>query len=374
MKTRINTKVFKHNDDKFIDFFNIHGWVIIEDFIPLETISLIKSKFESLKKEKAHELNIDINDYEEEITQWRDLWQQDKVFEDMIFDDHGVHSLARKSMKWSGIKLLHDHLLNKRKDTSSVFPWHQDSMFWPVDVEGCSVWTPLEDISKDAGCLEVIDSSHLKGCDKPLDFMAEEKNDFHKDTVKILLPIKKGSTLLLHSFTYHRSSPNIEIQNRTAYLTLWVHPDAKWRPDLVDWHPINKHVESKERESLQGEMFPVFGDTIKLTKSAKDIHTGTDYGVGISMFNSTDKIKEQFEKILGKTDNLFSEKNRLIIVERTIECGICKDEKVLQEVLYKMMIAISSYKQDGSRNVFNSSYKKWWTIAGEAWENYQKNL
>lgn len=373
MKTTINTKIFKHNDDKFIDFFNTHGWVIIDNFIPQETIALLKSKFENLKKDKAKELNITISDYEEEITQWRDLWPRNKVFKNMIFDEKGIHSIAKKSMKWSGIKLLHDHIVNKRKDTTSIFPWHQDSMFWPVDTEGCSVWTPFDDVSENGGCLEVIDGSHLHGCDQPLDFMAEEKNDFAADKVKILLPIKQGSTLILHSLTYHRSSPNRETKNRTAYLALWVDSDAKWRPDLVDWHPINKHVESQKKKSLQGKMFPVFGKTVTTITPTKDIHGGTDYGTDISMFNSTEKIQEQFKKILGETDDLFSEKNRQIIITKTIQYGFYSDEKVLKEVLNKMKIAISSYKKDGSRNVYNSSYKKWWSIAGEKWENYQKN-
>ncbi|CAA6806825.1 MAG: Unknown protein [uncultured Sulfurovum sp.] len=371
MKKVVNTKVFKYKDNKFIDFFNKHGWVVIENFTSIETLESLKSKFNQIKREKAHSQNIPIDDYASEITQWRNLWREDEVFKNMIFNEKGVHSIAQKGMQWSGVKLLHDHVIEKLNDVTSIFPWHQDSMFWPVDIEGCSVWTPFENVTENGGCLEVIDGSHLNTCDRPLDFMAEEKNDFDISTTKTLLPIKKGSTILLHSLTYHRSSVNKETINRTVYLSLWIHPDAKWRPDLVDWHPINKHVESKEKECLEGKMFPMFGKTVKIKEESKDIHEGTDYGVGISMFNASDKIKEQFRNIVGETNNLFSERNRHIIISETIRNKFCKDEKLLNKVLYGIMISISSYGHDESRNVYNSSYKKWWEIAGEQWDNYQ---
>ena len=99
--------------------------------------------------------------------------------EELIFEPH-LHSIAQSGMGWNGTRLLHDHLICKpHKGSNKKIPWHQDSMFWPVDTHGCSTWTALKDVTVDDGCLEVIDMSHLEGCETPVDFMAKERRIFN---------------------------------------------------------------------------------------------------------------------------------------------------------------------------------------------------
>ena len=58
-----------------------------------------------------------------------------------------------------------------------------------------------------------------------------------------LIPMKAGDTLVFTSHCWHRSSPNgRRKQNRVAYIQTWVHPQARWRPNLVPWHPVNEHL------------------------------------------------------------------------------------------------------------------------------------
>ena len=58
--------------------------------------------------------------------------------------------------EWTGMRLLHDHIIAKpAKRASKKIPLHQDTMFWPVDVPGCSTWTALTDAPIDGGCMEV---------------------------------------------------------------------------------------------------------------------------------------------------------------------------------------------------------------------------
>ena len=40
-------------------------------------------------------------------------------------------------------------------------PWHQDSMYWPIDPPAtCSVWIALDDATPENGCLRVVPGSH----------------------------------------------------------------------------------------------------------------------------------------------------------------------------------------------------------------------
>lgn len=378
MKTIINTSSFDYGDDKGVDFFNAHGWVVINNLLSTEKITALKNQYSNMKVRYAKEAKIDICDYEAEITQWRDLWLEGGAFKEVIFDESGIQSVAQMGMAWQGIRLLHDHIITKPSSTSkNIIPWHQDSMFWPVDLPGCSTWTPLVDTPVERGCLEVIDSSHLNGCSKPLDFMAKEKDDFSDKLTHFLLPVKAGSTVLLHSLTWHRSSPNNTGVDRPVHIALWLHTNVRWRPDLVDWHPVNNYVNSKPGKLLKGDMFPAFGIHTPTLIPTTDIHSGTEYSDDISMFNSGIKIASQLSKILeidGSIDMLLkSKKNRQKIIKKTIQLAFCDDQKEMEKVLYKLWIDLDSYRKNKSRNVYNLTTKKWWELAGKQWDAYLKS-
>ena len=376
MEKIINKHEFELTDEKFIDFFAEHGWVVINNVLSKNEIKLLQAQYKKMKKEYANDAGIDLKDYEREITQWRDLWLREGVFKKIIFDEKGINCLVKKSMGWVGVKLLHDHIVSKPPETTtSIVPWHQDSMFWPVDRVGCSALTALKDVKVESGCLEVIDSSHLNGCEKPQDFMATEKNDFLKDSVCVSLPIKAGSTILMHSLCWHRSSANRTLKDRALHLSLWIHTNANWSPDLVNWHPINKHVKSKPNKELRGSMFPSFGINKKITKPSEKIHSGMKpKEEGISMFNASSKIGTQIFELLDIKDKgslveiLGEEEKKQKIINEIIKRNICNDKKVLNQLLYSLWICISSYEKNDSRNIFNTAYDQWWKIVGEKLE------
>jgi len=274
---------FDLDDRTWIDFYTTHGWVVIDDNIGNDLLEDSLTQWLQMKSKFAAEMDLSIDDYELEVSQWRDLWAEGETFEKLIFDPY-LHSLAQVGMGWNGSRLLHDHIICKpHKGSNKKIPWHQDSMFWPVDTHGCSTWTALRDVSVEDGCLEVIDMSHIEGCETPVDFMAKEREDFPDSAIRVKLPINAGCTILLHSLTWHRSSLNFGIHDRPAHLALWIHPDAKWRPDLVDWHPVNDHVESEPKSRLEGRKFPHFGIIDELLPAEQDIHSGTFRSDGISM-------------------------------------------------------------------------------------------
>ena len=382
MNTVINKYEFEHKDSRFIDFFNKHGWVVVNNILTKNEINLLQTQYKLMKNEYANKSGINILDYEAEITQWRNLWLRGKAFKNIIFNEDGVHNIVQKSMKWSGVKLLHDHIITKPSQTStSVIPWHQDSMFWPIDRTGCSALTALNNVEIKSGCLEVIDCSHLGKCEKPQDFMATEKNNFPKSAIRILLPIKAGSTILIHSLCWHRSSANTTENERTMHISLWIHTCSCWRPDLVDWHPINQYVESQANETLTGAMFPSFGAQNKASKPKKDIHTGTTFkGNKISMFNAGKIINNQILTLLNISSHislakiLKNKKTRQKIASKIVNNHICNDKLILEKLLYRLWICADSYEKNNSRNVFNTTYTEWWDIVGQKLEEKLKHI
>lgn len=246
-------------------------------------------------------------------------------------------------------------------------------MFWPVDLPGCSTWTPLEDVVENGGCLEVIDCSHLEGCEQPVDFMAEERWVFPNGSIRVKLPVNAGNTILLHSLTWHRSSPNSTSSDRPAHIGLWVHNGVHWRPDMVDWHPLNDHVEANPGEQLIGEMFPSWGEIEELNRPEEDIHQGTVRTNGISMFDASKILGEQMKSILsleGSLSTLLKEdKNREEVARKTIKMGFVDDDDFdkLMSILERLYICHAAYVLHRARNVFNATYADWWEIAGKSW-------
>ena len=374
METIVNDINFKLEDKSWIEFYNTHGWVVVQDSISEQIVEAAKSQWVELKSACADEMNLQLDEYEKEVSQWRDLWTNGATFEKLIFDPL-LHSIAQEGMGWNGSRLLHDHIICKpHKGSNKKIPWHQDSMLWPVDTHGCSTWTALKDVEVEEGCLEVIDKSHLEGCENPVDFMAKEREKFPKGSVKVKLPITAGSTILLHSLTWHRSSPNLGKHDRPAHLALWVHPDAKWRPDLVDWHPVNEHVESEPNTRLEGKKFPHFGIIDELQPSEIDIHSGTHRENNISMFDASKIVGHQLSRISdsdgGITQILKDEILIKRIVEKTVEFGFCSDEEEIRISLERLRVSYLAYELHKARNVYNDAYANWWSVAGEDWDNF----
>ena len=375
MKQEVNTMKFEKNDPDYVDFFEEHGWVVLKGNLSSKAIQGGLGQWANLKKRYADEMELSLTEYENEVSQWRNLWHTEKgYFRDLIFTPV-LHECAWTSMGWEGARLLHDHIICKpHKGHNDKIPWHQDSMFWPINSPGVSTWTPFLDVTLEDGCLEVVDRSHLGGCSSPVDFMAKEKDEFPEDSVQVFLPVSAGDTVMLHSLMWHRSSPNKGNHDRPVHIGLWIHSDSKWRPDLVDWHPVNEHVEAEPLERLEGELFPSFGTLNELVDSGKDIHGGTIRHNSISMYDASKIVAQQMKTITDSDQSLptilGSEALVQTIVEATLQEGFCEDPEQVKEALKRLEISFSAYEKHRARNVYNSAYSNWWKIAGHRWHTH----
>jgi len=85
------------------------------------------------------------------------------------------------------------------------FPPHQDYVYNQGSLNSITIWTPLQDIEKDLGPLEIIPGSHLDG--KVL-----TKSKLVKDAnlaEYIQVPLKVGQMLVFSQFLHHISGINI---------------------------------------------------------------------------------------------------------------------------------------------------------------------
>lgn len=125
-----------------------------------------------------------------------------------------------------------------------VYP-HQDGTFLGMETGRChAYWIPMEDTTKENGCLWIIPGSH-KGklvykfklnkktkttyfepplCDK-------QTNDIWKESEYVPLEVPKGSLILLHGLVVHKSDENRSQLPRDAYTFHIIDANDKWSED-----------------------------------------------------------------------------------------------------------------------------------------------
>jgi ectoine hydroxylase-related dioxygenase (phytanoyl-CoA dioxygenase family) len=356
-----NKKNFNSFNSNARSFYIENGWVILSSQLSSEKCLEARQCWERMVTEYSNTIDCSLSRYLEVISQWRDLWKYDRIFFDLLTDQ--LSQLASASFELAGTRLLHDHFICKsQKGGNGTIPWHQDSMYWPVDRTGMSTWTPLQDTTEEHGCLEVISGSHLHGAQPPIDFMSKQ-NPISESTSTTLLPVKLGDIVLLHSRTWHRSAPTTSQSIRLAHIALWIPEQTRYWPLNAQWHPLNEQVSVSENDLLNEDEFPVFGGrSISKGNSFENKHQGVLIKHG--MFNARDRIQSQVQEIIGKnealTDLLSTTTQRQKVRDYVLE-RFPSNKTILEveRIIDNVRISSASFEKHRARNVFNSSYEAW---------------
>ena len=386
----VNKKSFKSLDDDALSFFETNGFVVVKDVYSDKTLDASTEELDRLRGKFAEELEISIDDYDERICQWRDLWMQNTHFDKFLRMNKMIEA-AKFFLRENSIQLLHDHVIRKPISAlNETVPWHQDFPFWPVDTpNSLSCWIPMEQVKENGGCLEVIVGSHLWGASPPVDFIMDPKDFSGRDDI-VRIPVNKGDIVVLNSLTWHRSNPNeVPGTSRPVYLALWVPSTARYRPDLAGWHPVNEHVSVVAGEFLNEDKFPMFGERVLNSLSdieINEIHTGPSVeNKYMDMFEAAPKISQQICKILSIDTNdtipslpsLIEDKEvRLKVFERCLESGILhiEQESWYGDLLDSMLVNSAAFQKHRARNIYNDAYAKWWFEIGSKWADIWSSL
>jgi ectoine hydroxylase-related dioxygenase (phytanoyl-CoA dioxygenase family) len=380
----VNHRVFDGLTDEALAHFRKHGFVTLSSLFTQSEMEDSIHTLDTMRARFAEEMELDLATYDERICQWRDMWMFEPHFDKMLRDERLIGA-AQFFMQQPSIQLIHDHVIRKPFSAlNATIPWHQDYPFWPVDTpNGLSTWTPMEDVSKDGGCLEVVDGSHKWGVSPPVDFIMDPMDFSDREDI-IRIPAKQGTMVVLHSLTWHRTNPNQdEGTNRPAHISLWVPAYARYRPDLSDWHPVNDFISVEAGEHLNEDKFPIFGDFDAATAPGPnegDLHTGPVKSENtMDMFSATPRIAGHIHRIIGDKDadnpiRSLSEyvadtDIRVRVFERSVAAGILADDQRdwLYDVFECMLINSTAFVHHRARNVYNDAYAQWWFHVGVKW-------
>ena len=103
-------------------------------------------------------------------------------------------------------------LFTKSARGGTELPWHQDGgSFWGLDRDPeLQIWTALDDVPEESGCVEVVDAEPRGGLATPLGgtIPADVVARAGADAQRLALPALAGEVLLIHNYLWHRSGNN----------------------------------------------------------------------------------------------------------------------------------------------------------------------
>jgi phytanoyl-CoA hydroxylase len=208
-----------------LDFFNKHGWLVVEDAIDQADLDALESHCEAIMKDKenlAFDWAWDAKEKKEERS-FRIIQSSPSLVWPEIAEQKYRKWLVEFGSKLMNLNLAfwYDQFLAKPPGKSVPTYWHQDEGYWGRNLlnKGITCWIPLHDVDAKNGCMHFIDGGHLDGV-LPHRLVEGVQSDLLTCDVDesrmVVCPIKRGSVTFHHSATPHMTTANTGDRYRKA--------------------------------------------------------------------------------------------------------------------------------------------------------------
>ena len=223
------------------DEYQTNGVVCLRDMFNEDWIIRLKDAFElAMETPGPHS-----EEYTPEGNSGRfftdlNMWQRLDPFREFVFESPAA-KIAKQIMGSERVNFFYDQMFIKYQQTRESTPWHQDQPYWAVvGKEVCSVWLPLDPITKDSS-LNFILGSHQWSAHNPHHFgdnspyegtgLPElpdiENNLDHYEIVS--WSVDPGDCLVFQGMIVHGAYGNYSSEfPRRALTTRWCGDDARF--------------------------------------------------------------------------------------------------------------------------------------------------
>jgi phytanoyl-CoA hydroxylase len=165
------------------------------------------------------------------------LADKDEIFKKYTFTKQ-VHDITKQLMQYKDVTVVQSMTIFKPPHIGGEVVPHRDSTFIITKTIPCiGWWIPLEDATKENGCLWGVPGSHKRGLAKEwirssrnnhenemrFHYIIEEEKQIQeyeqmdREAQFIPLEMKAGSAILLHGHFLHKSEKNLSDKSREAY-------------------------------------------------------------------------------------------------------------------------------------------------------------
>ena len=219
-----------------IAHFREHGWARLGVIAGTSTLTALRDRAEAIMQGRVTHDGLFFQ-HDAETGRYEDLefgrgWvgpsdayrkieklERDPVFRAWI-EDRVLEPVVR-AVVGEEVAIYRATLFTKSARGGTELPWHQDGgSFWGLDRDPeLQIWTALDDVPLESGCVEVVDGSHLGGLATPLGGSIPRDVVLRAgaDERRLALPAVAGEALLLHNALWHRSGTNVTGRARRAF-------------------------------------------------------------------------------------------------------------------------------------------------------------
>src|SRR4249919_3839774 len=152
-----------------LDFFNKHGWLVVEDAIPQADLDTLESHCDSIlsaKEKLAYDWAWDVKE-DKDKRSFRIVQSSPSIVWKEIAEQPYRLWLTDFASTLMNLKLdfWYDQFLGKPPGKSVPTYWHQDEGYWGRNLadRGITGWIPLQDVDRVNGCMHFIDGGHVHG-------------------------------------------------------------------------------------------------------------------------------------------------------------------------------------------------------------------
>lgn len=200
------------------------------------------------------------------------LWQRWPAVRDFVFHSPAASIVARL-MRSPVVNYYHDHLLVKEPGTMEPTPWHHDQPYYPVEGNQiCSIWLPLDPVSRDT-CVEYVRGSHRWGRwfapkffrQGGVDLAVQDPRfepipDFSAERERHEMlgwDLELGDCIAFHALTVHGAPGNASlVRRRRAFATRWFGADARYAARAGQISPPITGHGLMPGDAMGGPLFP----------------------------------------------------------------------------------------------------------------------
>ncbi|XP_045868483.1 phytanoyl-CoA dioxygenase, peroxisomal-like [Meles meles] len=259
-------------------FYEENGFLVIKNLVSDADIERFRNEFERIckgeVKPKGVKIMRDVTIAKSEFTPTEKMVSkiQDVQEDKELFRYCTLPEILKYVECFTGpdIVALHTMLINKPPDSdkkTSRHPLHQDLYYVPIRPSNniVGVWTAMEHIDRNNGCLCVLPGSH-KGDLKPhaypkweggVNIMFYGIQDYDENCPRVHLVMEKGDTVFFHPLLIHGSGRNRTQGYRKAISCHFASADCHY----IDVKGTSQEVVERDISEMAKKLYGISDDT-----------------------------------------------------------------------------------------------------------------
>jgi phytanoyl-CoA hydroxylase len=219
------------------------GFLPVQDVLRADEVAALRKRTEQIIRGEVEfpqeylQMEPEIADREDidPVNRVRKLWQVTRY--DPVFQEYARHPKIVEivcDLLGPDVKLYVDQMLLKPPFHGSAKPYHQDSVYFPIEpMELVTCWMALDDATVENGCMRFLPGTHKLG---PLEhhhlegphIVPEGWDQLSKRPDEVSVELKAGSCSFHHSLILHETAPNRTPYPRRAITTCYMRATSRY--------------------------------------------------------------------------------------------------------------------------------------------------